>query len=98
MSIDKIDGVNWVQREIPVAGGGTIQLQGLTVRALRRALEDRDPDSLVCYMAEQTEESRKVDLLIGVVAGLGQTEVGCVFMFGPEAVKAIKEKEAGETL
>lgn len=89
----KIDGVNWVLRNIPTKDG-TVEMQGLTVRALRGALANCDPDALVCYMAEMTPETRDVDLLMGVIAGTIQSDVGAVFIVGPETVTALKK--AGE--
>jgi hypothetical protein len=92
MGIHKIDGVNWVERDIPF-GEGTVRMVGMTVRALRAALEKCDPDDLVCYMAENTPETRASDLLLGVFGGvLSEGNCGATFIVGPEAVRAMKEQ------
>ncbi len=87
----RIDGVNYVKRSIPNQHG-TIELEGLTVRALIKSLSDCDQDDLVCYMAENTPESRASDLILGVVSGvLSEGNCGTSFMIGPEAVRAMKK-------
>ena len=88
--MSKIDGVNWVSRKIPTANG-TIDVEGLTVRALIKALQQCDPDDIVMYMAEMTPETRQCELLIGVIAGTVTTESQAVALVGPEAVRALKE-------
>lgn len=91
MDITKIDGVNWVQKTIPTVSGD-IKVVGMSVRAMRAALQDADPDDLVCYLAEMTEESRKADLLIGAIGAVGiGSNCGTVFLMGPEAANAMKK-------
>lgn len=67
-----IDGVNYGEARITTANG-EITVQGLTVRALRHALELCDPDAIVIYVAEMPdrETAKDVDLLIGIIAGVG---------------------------
>ena len=89
-NINHIDGVNYVRRTIPTADGPT-ELEGLTVRALIKTLQQLDQDAIIAYMAEQTEESRKKDLIIGVIAGaLGDSPLGVAFLVGPESINAMK--------
>lgn len=94
--INKIDGVNYVRRTIDTPGG-SLEMQGMTVRALRQLLEKSDPDDLVCYLAEQTDETRKCDLLYGVIAGAGMAD-GLTLLFGPEGVWAIHDQIDNETV
>lgn len=88
--ITRVDGVNYVSREIPTADG-KIRVEGLTVRALIKALQQADPDDLVCYMAEVTPEMRKMNLLIGCTGGvMTGSPYGVTFIVGPEAVNLVK--------
>lgn len=83
----RLDGVNYSRRTISTPNG-PLEIQGMTVRCLRKLLEEADPDDLVCYLAEQTDETRKADLLYGVISGCGISE-GAAYLFGPEAVFAL---------
>ncbi len=88
--VEKIDGVNYVRKTVPNVNG-TIELEGLTVRALIKALQKCDPDDLVCYMAEVTDELRASELLLGVTAGvLSESSYGVSFIVGPESVTAME--------
>lgn len=90
MRKEKIDGVNYVRKSIPNANG-TLELEGLTVRALIKALQKCDPDDLVCYMAEMTEELKASEMLLGATAGvLSESSYGVSFIVGPESVAALK--------
>lgn len=85
-----IDPVNYVRKSIPTAAG-EVEIEGLTVRSLVKALQAADPDDLVCYMAEMTPELREVDCLIGATAGLlCASPHGVCFIVGPESVRAMK--------
>lgn len=89
---NKIDGVNYARKTIPTATGPQ-QIEGLTVRALIKALQNSDPDDLVCYMAEMLPEHRKADLMIGCIAASGNGgEHGATFLFGPEGVRAMEKR------
>lgn len=83
--ITKIDGVNYARKMLPVEGG-SIQVEGITVRALRKALERADQDAIVIYVYEDGEKA-----LIGIIAGAGLSD-DFVSLFGPEAVPAIKKE------
>ncbi len=89
-TFSKIDGVNWVERTIPT-GSGPLTVQGLSVRAIRKALEGASDDDLVLYMFEQTPEALAVPLVIGPIAGIGPSpDTGTVFLFGPEGIRGLK--------
>lgn len=86
----KIDGVNYSRKTIPTAKG-PMQIEGLTVRALIKSLQQSDPDDLVCYMAEMLPEHRQVDLMIGCIAASGNGGAyGVTFLFGPEGVRGMR--------
>lgn len=89
MKLDKIDGINYVRRTIDTAAG-PMQLEGMSVRALRKALASADDDALVFYMAEMVPELRDAQLLIGVIAGAGTDSPDVCPLFGPEGVKALQ--------
>ena len=89
----KIDGVNWVLRNIPTKDG-IVEMQGLSVRALRASLANCDPDALVFYMGEMRPETCDVYLLGGVITNTIQSDAGAVFIVGPETFTALKN--AGE--
>jgi hypothetical protein len=80
----KIDGVNYVSRPVPSANG-VVDVPGITVRALRRALESADPDAMVTYVFEQGEVVN-----FGVIAGAA---IGndLVALIGPEVATGLKE-------
>jgi hypothetical protein len=81
-----IDPVNWREFEFPAANG-TIKLGGITVRALRAALEKADPDAMVTYIFEGNDQ-----LNFGVIAAAGfdNEQRNICVLFGPEGVRAIK--------
>ena len=83
MNITYIDGVNWVKRTVQAANG-TIELQGMTVRAMRKLLEDADPEAMVIYCFEQNDT-----LMFGVMAGAGVDNSDVCLFFGPEGCKGI---------
>ncbi|MGX9080437.1 hypothetical protein ACWTQY_31775, partial [Klebsiella pneumoniae] len=79
-TVHKIDGVNYVRRTIPT-GSGPATLEGLTVRALRSALAEADPDALVVYMAEQGD-----GVVLGCIGGFAydSPQHQVAFLVGPE--------------
>ena len=84
--------VNYVTRTVPNQHG-TLTLEGITVRALIKALSQCDPDDLVCYMAELLPEHKNVELLVGAIGGvLSEGNCGTSFIVGPEAVKVLHER------
>lgn len=88
----KIDGVNYVQRTFPVHGVDAT-VEGITVRALINVLQNADPDDLVCYLVEQTTESRAADMILDGIAGVSmKNTLGVTYIFGPEAAKDIRLK------
>lgn len=91
MNIDKIDNINYARRTVP-SMFGDLAIEGMTVRAMRKALEACDPDDLIVYIAEATPEMKKVDVIIGCIAGVAtQASNGVSFMFGPEGIKGLKD-------
>jgi hypothetical protein len=86
MRINKIDGVNYRRGTMPSADG-ELQIEGMTVRALRKALDDADPDALIVYLAEQNG-----GLLIGCIGGaaMDSETYNLVTLFGPEAIEAVR--------
>jgi len=82
MKIKKLDGVNYVQRTIPLATGGDVTIPGLTVRALRSILDGADPDAMVTYLFEQDDR-----VVFGAIGGCGFNDDLC-FLLGPEVANA----------
>ena len=93
--VTKIDGVNFVERQIET-NAGPITLPGLTVRALRKALEGVDPDAMVAYIAEQGE-----GVVFGCIGGITLGPRLC-FLVGPEVAKGLRTAQealdAGQTV
>ena len=89
--ITKIDGVNYSRRTMPGIDNNDHQIEGMTVRALRQALANCDPDDVVVYMAEQLPETRDADLIFGCIGGLASDcPHGLIMLVGPEAVRGMK--------
>lgn len=86
-----IDGVNVVKRKIHLEGGD-VELFGMTVRAMRKALENANPDAMVTYIFEADDRVN-----FGIIAGVAvdQTSDFCM-LFGPEAVPGVKQLCAEE--
>ena len=83
-NVNKIDGVNYVKRTIPI-GNQEVEVEGITARALIKALQGIDPDDCVIYLAEMTPELADAQLLIGIIGGIaGKSPRGVCFLMGPE--------------
>lgn len=91
----RLDDVNWKRKEIPTHAG-TIVVEGMTVRSLRKILEECDPDDLVTYMAEVTQEFRNAQVFYGVIGGVGIGANGVTCLVGPEVAQALKRANGGQ--
>ena len=100
----RIDSVNWIRKTIQGPDGKDVELQGISVRAMRKMLESMDADDLVVYMAEQqiTETDPvtgnvtvKPSVVYGIVGGGVETNEGICFLVGPEVAVALKKDRAG---
>lgn len=91
VDITTIDGIHWRTVKVPMAVGPDLEVQGMTVRSLRKILEGADPDSVCVYMAENNDEVRASQLIIGVIGGVAlSADDTLVMLVGPEAVGPLK--------
>ena len=87
-NIKKFDDRDYRKAHVPI-GDGTVQIEGITVRALLRALQDANPNDVVCYMAEKTPNLVNAEIIIGCIAMVGtQSNCNATFLLGPEGARA----------
>ena len=87
MKITTIDGINYVHQTIETVDGPK-DIEGITVRALRKVLSQADQDAMIIYLGELS-----TGIIFGCIAGAGECETGngskVLTLFGPDAAHAI---------
>jgi hypothetical protein len=97
--LSHIDGVNYTRVKIDTADGPKM-IEGITIRALRAALEKADPDAMVTYIFEGIDkDGNRIQLQpvnFGLISGaaFGMENPNVCLLFGPE----VKTKDLVEKL
>lgn len=86
MNIHHLDPINLKKFVFDLASN-PVTVESLTVRGLKKLLEDADPDAPVIFLAEMTPQLKDVNIVVGPLVCMADYKSSYVILMGPEGME-----------